>query len=91
MPAKVWCDEVEPAEGVEGTADGTAGDTVEPGEVPCDLRGVDGEVRSDGSVQALLCEDVVAGVFFGDGLSGDLSEGMRLVESRLDSRDQQLH
>lgn len=55
VPAKVGGHQVETAEGVKATAESAAGDTVESGEIPGDLRGVDGEVGSDGPVQALFC------------------------------------
>ena len=66
MQADVGSDEVKAAEGIEGAADDQAGDAVQRGEVPGDLRLVDGEMRSDGAVEALLCEDVVLLGLFGD-------------------------
>ena len=62
MEARVRRDEVQAAEGVEGAADDEARDAVQRREVPGYLRFVDGEVRGDGAVEALLRED---GVLFG--------------------------
>jgi hypothetical protein len=54
--------EVCDAEDVETTAEGNAGDTVEAGGVPGDLRLVDGKMRGDGTSEALLGEDLLAGL-----------------------------
>lgn len=60
VQAQRRCDEVCGAVEVEDARDGNTGDTVQRGEVPGDLRAVDGEMGSDGPVQALFGEDVVA-------------------------------
>lgn len=83
VPADGGRDEVEDAEGVEAAGEGDAGDAVEGRAVPGDLRLVDAEVGSDGTVQALLCEDLIVG-WGGGGVSvgcrGQRSEegGVRL-------------
>lgn len=48
------------AEDVETPTEDDGGDTVEAGSVPCDLRLVDGKMRGDGTVEALLGEDFLA-------------------------------
>jgi hypothetical protein len=70
VPAEVGSDEVGGAEGVEAAGEDAAGDAVEGGEVPGDLRAVDGEVRGDGAVETLFGEDSVLGVLLGEGLGG---------------------
>lgn len=62
VPADGRRDQVCGAEDVEGSREGDAGDAVEGGAVPGDLRLVDAEMGCDGAVQALLCEDLVAGL-----------------------------
>jgi hypothetical protein len=50
VPAESGRNQVECAVSVEATAEDAAGDTVERGEVPGDLRAVDGEMRRDRAV-----------------------------------------
>lgn len=74
MPSKIWSHKVETSERVESTADGASGDSVEAGEVPCDLRLVDGKVGGDRTVQTLAAKDAI--LRFVDGhfrTGGDLS------------------
>lgn len=74
VPSESWSNQVQSTECVEGTADRAACDTVQGGEVPCDLWFVDGEVRGDGAVETLLSEDCAAGFVGGDlGAGGHLS------------------
>lgn len=75
VPADGGRDEVEDAEGVEAAGEGDAGDTVERRAVPGDLRLVDAEVGSDGTVEALLCEDLVRGLGRAHGCGGGVSVG----------------
>lgn len=73
VPAQGRGDQVEGTVDVEAAGEDAAGDAVEGGAVPGDLGLVDGEMGGYGAVEALVGEDVVAGVFFGDGLRGDQS------------------
>lgn len=66
VPAEQRRDQVGGAEDVEAPAEDRARDPVQRRAVPGYLRLVDGEVRGDGPVQALLDEDVV-GVGGADG------------------------
>lgn len=72
--------EVPDPEEVEATRQHDTGDAVEHRRVPGDLRAVDGQVRGDGAVAALLDEDLV-GVGGGeellrcDGAAGCVSTG----------------
>jgi hypothetical protein len=66
--------EVCDAEDVETTAEDDGGETVEAGGVPGDLRLVDGKMRGDGTTEALLGEDLLAGLLADRvGQSGTLS------------------
>lgn len=60
VPAGEGGDSVGGEEGVHATRDDAAGDTVQSGGVPGNLRAVDGKVWRDGAVQALLLQNVVA-------------------------------
>lgn len=59
MPPKQRAREVRGAEDVEAAAKDGAGDAVKAAEVPGYLGLVDGEVRGDGAVEALVGEDLV--------------------------------
>lgn len=59
MPPKQRGREVRGAEDVEAAAKGGAGDAVKGAEVPGDLGLVDGQMRGDGAVEALVGEDLV--------------------------------
>lgn len=90
VPADSRRDQVEDAEDVEAAGEGNAGDTVEGGAVPGDLRLVDAEMGCDRAVQALLCEDLVRGLGGGHGRGGGVSamlwsaaEGGAYMASRL--------
>ncbi len=61
MPAEERGDEVEGAVGVDDGGEGCAGDAVEGGAVPGYLGLVDGEMGGDGTVEALVGEDFLAG------------------------------
>lgn len=69
MPAKQGGDEVGEAEDVETRGERGAGDTVECGQIPGDLRSVDGEMGGHGAMAALFGQDL-----FGGGLR-DLRRG----------------
>lgn len=60
MPAQGRGSEVCEAEEVQRAAQHDAGDTVQRGTVPCDLRAVDGEMGGDGTLETLLAEDFLA-------------------------------
>ena len=62
VPTKGRSDQVGETEGVESAVKSDAGDTVESGAVPGDLRLVDAQVRRDGAVQALLGQDLLRGL-----------------------------
>lgn len=70
VPADGRRDQVCGAEDVKGSREGNASDTVEGGAIPGDLGLVDAEMGCDGAVQALLCEDLVAGLTGGEVLGG---------------------
>lgn len=59
MPAERWGSEVRNAEEVEAAAEHNAGDTVQRRGIPGDLGFVDGEMRGDGTLEALFCEYVL--------------------------------
>lgn len=82
MPSRQGRGEVSEAEDVEGTREGDAGQSVEHGEVPCDLRAVDAQMRSDGAVQALLRQDGGGG--FGVGELGCLHQAVRVSTAAID-------
>lgn len=73
VPAEGGRDQVEGAIEVEAAAEDAAGDAVERGAVPGDLGLVDAEMGGYGAVEALVGEDIVAGVFFRNSLGGDES------------------
>jgi hypothetical protein len=75
VPADGGRDQVQSAESVEGAREGDAGHAVQRGAVPGDLRLVDAEVRRDGAVQALLCEDGVRGLGGGHVCGGGVPVG----------------
>ena len=75
VPADGRRNEVQGAESVEGAREGDTGHAVERRAVPGDLRLVDAEVRRDGAVQALLCEDGVRGLGGGHVCGGGVSVG----------------
>lgn len=75
VPSQNRCHQVCGSEDVEPAAQHAPGDAVEGGSVPGDLRTVDAEVRGDGAVQTLLCEDLVGGFVGVDGLGGCESVG----------------
>jgi hypothetical protein len=79
------CDQVQGAESVEGAGQGDAGHAVERRAVPGDLRLVDAEVRRDGAVQALLCEDLVRGLGGGHVCGGGVSVGEESPGQRLEA------
>ena len=54
VPSQHWGDQVQSAVEVEDAADRAARDAVQGGEVPGDLGTVDGEMRRDGAVEALV-------------------------------------
>lgn len=81
MPAEVRSDEVGGTEEVEAAGEEGACDAVQAGEVPCDLRSVDGEVRSDGALEALFGEDLVAGFAVGHGLHCRMAVGVRCQQA----------
>jgi hypothetical protein len=58
MPSGVWGSEVGKAEEIEGAGEDDGGQTVEARAVPGDLGLVDGQMRGDGAVEALLGEDL---------------------------------
>lgn len=80
VPAKGGGNQVGETKDVEGSGEGDAGDTVESGAVPGDLRTVDAQVRSNGAVQALLGQDLLRGLRVGDGLEGGVSAVGRVSE-----------
>ena len=59
MPAEQRRHEIGGSEDVEAPAEDRARDSVQGRAIPCYLRLVDGEVRGDGPVEALLDEDRV--------------------------------
>lgn len=67
MPAESGRGKVGGGPQVEGAGEGDAGDTVQGRADPADLGLVDGQVRGDGTVQALLSQNVggALGVFGG--------------------------
>jgi hypothetical protein len=67
VPSRVWRSEVRETEQVQRAAERDARDAVQRRRVPGDLRAVDGEVGRDGTLEALLCEDLGGG-FLGCGL-----------------------
>lgn len=81
VPADGGRDQVCGAEDVEGAGESDTGDAVEGTAVPGDLRLVDAEMGRDGAVQALLCEDGVGCLGFGDGLGGGGSMARRAAVS----------
>lgn len=68
MPAESGRGKVSGGPEVEGAGEGDTGDTVQGRANPADLGLVDGQVRSDGTVQTLLSQDV--GRAFGIGGRG---------------------
>lgn len=74
MPAQQRRDEVGGAKEVEGAGEGDAGEAVQARRVPGYLRPVDGEMRGDGTVAALVGEEGV-GFFFSYGGSGGRAGG----------------
>lgn len=67
MPAEGGRSEVCESEDVETTAQSDTSDTVQTGEGPGDLGLVDGKMRGDGTLEALLDEDLF-GILLGSGL-----------------------
>jgi hypothetical protein len=59
MPAKKWSGKIGSSEDVEAPRECHARHAVESGQVPCDLRFVDGEMGCDGASESLCDEDVV--------------------------------
>lgn len=70
MPADPWCNEICHAEKVERAGERNARNAIQRREIPCHLGLIYAEMRCDGTVDALLPEDIG---FAGDGLGGDLS------------------
>ena len=58
MPAEKRRNEIAYGEHVEATRKGDTGDSVKHRWVPCDLRFVDREMRSDGPIESLLGQDI---------------------------------
>ena len=67
VPTKRRSDQVKGTIGVEKSAHSAAGDTVQCGQVPGDLRFVDCEVRSHGAGETLFGEDLGGCLVGGDG------------------------
>ena len=57
MPSERGRNEVCDTEDVEGSGEHESADAVEATGIPGDLRAVDGQVRGDGALETLLCED----------------------------------
>lgn len=72
VPAERRGDEVGGAEGIDGTGEDAACDTIQGRQVPGYLWAVDGEVRADGADAPLRCEDLLA-LCLRDGRGGCLS------------------
>lgn len=71
------CDEVSKSEEIEATGEDGACDAVEGRKVPGQLRAVDGQMWSNGSIQALFGENLVAvGRFGGGGVDGRRGAGL---------------
>ena len=64
VPSKQRSAEICGAEDVKPAAEDRAGDPVERGEIPRDLRFVDSQMGRDGTVAALLFKDRVGGCVF---------------------------
>jgi hypothetical protein len=79
VPAEERRDEIRGPEGVDGARQHRTGEPVRDGQVPGDLGLVDGEVRRDGAVAALVGEDVVAGGLRGGCGGGRSTTTVRLV------------
>lgn len=75
MPSERRRCEVCDAEDVETATEDDAGDTIESRGVPGDLRSVDGKMRGDGALQALLRKEFLAS------LLADLSGSLGVCES----------
>lgn len=81
MPAQRGSSEVCNAEEVETAAENYAGDAVEAGGVPGDLWFVDGQMRGDGTLEALFCKDLFTsalGVCKSDSVLASRVLGMRV-------------
>lgn len=75
VPPSVRGREVCEAEEVERAGQNDGRQAVEAGSVPCDLGLVDGEMRGDGAVEALLCEN-----FRGLGFGGRESASVMSIQ-----------